>query len=205
MYTAGRDGYGSSTEMSEESATNLSGKPPCRYGSNCYRKNPTHFEQFSHPGRDVGDVASISCICMVKVVTLQDLYSTESVTAGPEDLTTTKPEDKEATDPPNPKRLKLDEDDVIVLDGPSAVGGASVTQTSSDDDMVEVRRKPQSASVKPLFYLTKVRGIEARHNSPNVAIGIKGKWTCATSACRGVDVTTILICWYFRYSLSING
>jgi ATP-dependent DNA helicase PIF1 len=23
--------------------------PPCRYGASCYRKNPTHFEEFSHP------------------------------------------------------------------------------------------------------------------------------------------------------------
>lgn len=25
-------------------------KPPCKYGSECYRKNPEHFEKFSHPG-----------------------------------------------------------------------------------------------------------------------------------------------------------
>lgn len=25
-------------------------KPPCQYGQKCYRKNPTHFEEFSHPG-----------------------------------------------------------------------------------------------------------------------------------------------------------
>ena len=26
-------------------------KPSCKYGSDCYRKNPVHFEKFSHPGR----------------------------------------------------------------------------------------------------------------------------------------------------------
>ena len=25
------------------------GKPPCKYGASCYRKNPEHFEQYSHP------------------------------------------------------------------------------------------------------------------------------------------------------------
>lgn len=25
------------------------GAPPCPYGINCYRRNPTHFKQFSHP------------------------------------------------------------------------------------------------------------------------------------------------------------
>ena len=25
-------------------------KQPCKYGSECYRKNPQHFEKFSHPG-----------------------------------------------------------------------------------------------------------------------------------------------------------
>ncbi len=23
--------------------------PPCQYGENCYRKNPVHFREFSHP------------------------------------------------------------------------------------------------------------------------------------------------------------
>ena len=25
-------------------------KQPCKYGSECYRNNPVHFEKFSHPG-----------------------------------------------------------------------------------------------------------------------------------------------------------
>ena len=25
-------------------------KTPCKYGLKCYRKNPSHFEEFSHPG-----------------------------------------------------------------------------------------------------------------------------------------------------------
>ena len=28
------------------------GRPVCSYGSGCYRKNPRHFEQESHPGDD---------------------------------------------------------------------------------------------------------------------------------------------------------
>ncbi len=26
------------------------GKPVCKYGDRCYRKNPVHFQEFSHPG-----------------------------------------------------------------------------------------------------------------------------------------------------------
>ena len=41
------DTAGSSDDVleSEESIN----KPPCKYGSDCYRKNPVHFEKFSHP------------------------------------------------------------------------------------------------------------------------------------------------------------
>jgi len=30
-------------------AQQFGGLPPCKYGAGCYRKNPDHFEQFSHP------------------------------------------------------------------------------------------------------------------------------------------------------------
>jgi len=33
--------------MSAEGAA----KPPCKYGSKCYRKNKYHLEEFSHPGK----------------------------------------------------------------------------------------------------------------------------------------------------------
>ena len=26
-------------------------KPVCKYGKDCYRKNPDHLKEFSHPGR----------------------------------------------------------------------------------------------------------------------------------------------------------
>ena len=34
------------TVIVETEANNL---PPCKYGAKCYRKNPSHFEEFSHP------------------------------------------------------------------------------------------------------------------------------------------------------------
>lgn len=37
------------TEMIDEEKLNLYKKPVCQYGSKCYRKNPSHFEEFSHP------------------------------------------------------------------------------------------------------------------------------------------------------------
>eukprot|EP00294_Goniomonas_avonlea_P009266 CAMPEP_0114556524 /NCGR_PEP_ID=MMETSP0114-20121206/9336_1 /TAXON_ID=31324 /ORGANISM="Goniomonas sp, Strain m" /LENGTH=224 /DNA_ID=CAMNT_0001741737 /DNA_START=14 /DNA_END=688 /DNA_ORIENTATION=- len=33
-------------------ASTPAGPPPCQYGAGCYRKNPQHLKDFSHPGRD---------------------------------------------------------------------------------------------------------------------------------------------------------
>ncbi|NXP39464.1 APLF factor, partial [Leiothrix lutea] len=41
----GADASGSSKQMQHK-------RTPCMYGSGCYRKNPLHFQQFSHPGDD---------------------------------------------------------------------------------------------------------------------------------------------------------
>lgn len=30
----------------------MAAKPVCKYGASCYRKNPDHLKQFSHPGRE---------------------------------------------------------------------------------------------------------------------------------------------------------
>ena len=30
----------------------MAAKPVCKYGASCYRKNPDHRKQFSHPGRE---------------------------------------------------------------------------------------------------------------------------------------------------------
>lgn len=37
-------------EEEEQDHTYFSQRQPCRYGKDCYRKNPAHKEQFSHPG-----------------------------------------------------------------------------------------------------------------------------------------------------------
>ena len=29
----------------------MASKPVCKYGASCYRKNPDHIKQYSHPGR----------------------------------------------------------------------------------------------------------------------------------------------------------
>ena len=31
-------------------AHQLDSRPLCKYGVNCYRRNPSHFQQFRHPG-----------------------------------------------------------------------------------------------------------------------------------------------------------
>ena len=37
-------------DIASSSASTSSSLPPCKYGSECYRKNPEHFANFSHPG-----------------------------------------------------------------------------------------------------------------------------------------------------------
>ncbi|NXC97914.1 APLF factor, partial [Certhia familiaris] len=41
-----------SADASESSKQIQRKRTPCMYGSGCYRKNPIHFQQFSHPGDD---------------------------------------------------------------------------------------------------------------------------------------------------------
>lgn len=106
------------------------------------------------------------------------------------------------TQSPNPKRLKVDKDDVAILDdytvSSAAKGslGASVALDNLKEEP-EVRSKLErsaDSSVSPeatnsvfdvgnskkteegdqLFYLTKVRGIGMHHNHPSGTIGIKG-------------------------------
>ena len=108
--------------------------------------------------------------------------------------------DREDTQPPIPKRVKVDEGDI------SADPHTDNTETEhtvivldDNNDEPEVRSKPESSERKGtenvsreasssaqageykekesslLFYLTKVRGIGAHYNRSDVAIGIKGK------------------------------
>ena len=39
--------------MSEKSAKDRrdDARPMCKYGTDCYRKNPAHFEEYRHPGK----------------------------------------------------------------------------------------------------------------------------------------------------------
>ncbi|XP_074063711.1 LOW QUALITY PROTEIN: aprataxin and PNK-like factor [Macrotis lagotis] len=39
-----------SIDIPQDSEENHSRRTPCIYGASCYRKNPIHFQQFSHPG-----------------------------------------------------------------------------------------------------------------------------------------------------------
>ncbi|RLW07051.1 hypothetical protein DV515_00003943 [Chloebia gouldiae] len=41
-----------SADASESSKKMQHKRTPCKYGSSCYRKNPVHFQQFSHPADD---------------------------------------------------------------------------------------------------------------------------------------------------------
>uniref|UniRef100_A0A8D0BCF7 Aprataxin and PNKP like factor n=1 Tax=Salvator merianae TaxID=96440 RepID=A0A8D0BCF7_SALMN len=50
-----------SQDTSQSSSATSHQRTACRYGKNCYRKNPIHFQQFSHPGdSDYQDPESVS-------------------------------------------------------------------------------------------------------------------------------------------------
>nr|XP_042702794.1 aprataxin and PNK-like factor isoform X3 [Chrysemys picta bellii] len=50
-----------STDALQSSKQTKQNRAPCMYGSSCYRKNPLHFQQFSHPGDcDYHDVEVVS-------------------------------------------------------------------------------------------------------------------------------------------------
>ncbi len=50
------------------------GRPPCRYGTKCYRKNPEHLEQYSHPGRVMVATKIVVFFCLQNSVLY--IYST---------------------------------------------------------------------------------------------------------------------------------
>ena len=149
---------------------------------------------------------SLSLLC--KIEDHQDVdYHTDSVELKDErkEPAAQEAEDEKGIRPPSPKRAKVDQDDVIVLNHPSNQPETrhrhTVVVLDDDRDDSEVRHKPESRQKKAteavsldtaksvpgesldhvsclLFYLTKVRGISAHHNRPDLAIGIKGNFFC---------------------------
>ena len=47
---------GSSSSIAS-SDDHRSSKPMCKYGTQCYRKNPLHFQEYAHPGMVSSDLA----------------------------------------------------------------------------------------------------------------------------------------------------
>lgn len=53
------------TLLLDEDNDNSNARPvkklqPCKFGSKCYRKNPSHFEEFSHPGKTIASVTQFT-------------------------------------------------------------------------------------------------------------------------------------------------
>ena len=38
-------------QIKESTKRKVEDLPPCKYSSECYRKNPVHFLEYSHPGK----------------------------------------------------------------------------------------------------------------------------------------------------------
>lgn len=151
-------------------------KPLCRYDPNCYRKNPTHFENYRHTtGKTVFSAATLFInililFCEVKV-------KSKVVAGSSSNVPIVLVEEEEVKDPPS-KKLK-----------PSA---------NEDDDCILIEDKPPveappTGATPTLFYLTKVRGIPDRYNDPRYTIGIKGE--------DGNGIYIKIILSFLRYSL----
>jgi len=59
LYTVSDDTANAKRKLSpqnddqETKKSKLEDKPACQYGAKCYRKNPQHFKEYSHPHLDV--------------------------------------------------------------------------------------------------------------------------------------------------------
>ena len=53
-------------------------KPSCKFGENCYRKNPQHLKQFRHPKRKHSEVTDVliesplDCHAVIRVIIVND-------------------------------------------------------------------------------------------------------------------------------------
>ena len=137
----------SSSSWSEEKGEEIDREggplPLCKFGEECYRKNPQHFKEFAHPW--LGILLTVSANITIGILGADD--------AGP----------------PSEKRQKLG-------DWGEASGSRDDPVTLSPDPQISPD-SPFTLSPNSLFYLTTVRRLEPRHNSQDIAIGIRGSHT----------------------------
>lgn len=67
--------------MSEKSARDRpdDARPMCKYGTDCYRKNPVHFEEYRHPGKvlslSYNFIQFFSCVIKLHLFTRSSEYT----------------------------------------------------------------------------------------------------------------------------------
>lgn len=120
-------------------------KPRCQYGSKCYRKNPSHFEEFWHPG-----LAFIHGL--IRVYNMSDLCSCLSG-----DLL--KKRSLPLDESPSAKRLKTAHDD---------------PETQAACSNAKLPKHMAEGSTLLQFYLTKVSGIQDCFNRKSASLHIEG-------------------------------
>lgn len=135
-------------------------KPACKYGKKCYRKNPTHFEEFSHPGICV---ISIYGKCNPPRNYLAVLERSEFM----------------CEEMPIAKRPKMMSPNVITLDDDLESEVVVKEKKKADPPIkplsgVACSSGDQSTLSTPIFHLTKVFGLSSRYNGCDMALGIKG-------------------------------
>ena len=120
-------------------------KPPCKYGSKCYRRNPYHLAEFSHPGKHSQTKGNYNCLQYI----VED--NDEEVVVKKQKLEV--PADQEVIVIEDEKK-----DDAIVVSKPSGKP-----------------REPAGSSLQsPMFYLTTVRGLNSQYNGAAMSVGING-------------------------------
>ena len=130
-------------------------KMVCEYGMACYRKNPQHFLEFSHPWLGMWLLPA----CRDSAIEAENNLLL---------FTNTASDEEEDEDVPAAKRQKHDEasSSTRLPHLTSLPSSSSATSSASS-----------SPSPPPLFYFTKVRGIDGRFNTPDLSITIRGQCT----------------------------
>ncbi|XP_060577228.1 tyrosyl-DNA phosphodiesterase 1-like isoform X2 [Ruditapes philippinarum] len=159
------------TEILNNNTNSIKKKVPCQYGAKCYRKNPSHFEEYSHPKDETSTPAS-------KKIKLESPLSSKIKPKSPYS-SKVKVETSADDRSRSPTRSKVkSESSLSLLKGSSEMPSTSKVKTHSPTSDCQVKRRSRSPCQNPStlrgklkiaqpynFFLTKVAGIADKYNS----------------------------------------
>lgn len=120
-------------------------KRNCKYGESCYRKNPDHLRQFSHPWKEE--------------VEIDDKADKESVEVSEEDVLGARSSEIE----------KLESDGVVTEEELKIEPETSGKRKRNDEDVRGVKKIAPELPNPLCYFLTKVKGIDAAFNNSYTA------------------------------------